>query len=105
MISRVYIDNFRCFTNFEVKPDRMNLLIGNNGAGKSTFVEALHSIVGVSVLGNAVDEEFSQNTLTRWDSRQVQRLELDVLGNGDTYQYVLELFHDSTLETVTLERE
>ncbi len=53
MITRVYIDNFRCFTNFEVRPDRMNLLIGSNGAGKSTFVEALHSMVGVAVLGNA----------------------------------------------------
>ncbi|MGH9763844.1 MAG: AAA family ATPase [Blastocatellia bacterium] len=37
MITRVYIDNFRCFSNFEVKPDRVNLLIGGNGAGKSTF--------------------------------------------------------------------
>jgi len=83
----------------------MNLLIGSNGAGKSTFVEALHSMVGVAVLGNAVDEEFSRNTLTRWDSRQVQRLEFDVTGNGDTYQYVIELFHDPVRETVTLERE
>jgi predicted ATPase len=105
MISRVYIDNFRCFTNFEVRPNRVNLLIGNNGAGKSTFIEALHNVVELAVLGEAVEEGFPTNTLTRWDSRPVQRIELDVVGNGGTYQYLIELSHDVTRHTVMLRRE
>ena len=105
MITRVYIDNFRCFSNFEIRPDRVNLLIGNNGAGKSTFIDVLHRIIRFAALGNAVEDEFPQNTLTRWDSRTTQRIELDVSGNGGTYYYVLELSHDLAHETVTLQRE
>lgn len=105
MITRVFIDNYRCFTNFEVRPDRVNLLIGNNGAGKSTFVEVLHNVVGLVVLGEAVEDAFPWNTRTRWDSRTTQRIELDIDGNRGKYQYLLELSHDPKRETVTLQRE
>lgn len=105
MITRVYIDNYRCFSNFEIRPDHVNLLIGNNGAGKSAFMEVLHSIVGSVVLGEAVEEAFPWHTRTRWDSRLTQRIELDVIGNGGTYTYLLELSHDLRRETVTLQRE
>jgi predicted ATPase len=105
MIKRVYIDNFRCFSNFEVRPERVNLLIGHNGAGKSTFIEVLHSIVGLAVLGEAVEQAFPWHTRTRWDPRPTQRIELDLSGNGGTYSYFLELAHDLSRETVTLQRE
>ena len=105
MITRVYIDNFRCFSNFEVQPERVNLLIGINGAGKSTFMEVLHKVVGLTVLGDTAETQFPSSTLTRWDSRQRQRIELDVAENGGLYQYVVELFHDSNRDTVTLEQE
>ncbi|MEW6212762.1 MAG: AAA family ATPase [Acidobacteriota bacterium] len=105
MITRVYIDNFRCFTNFEVRPDRVNLLIGDNGAGKSTFIEVLYRVVGLVVLGKAVEEAFPLNTLTRWDSRTTQQIEIDLSGSGGTYHYSLILSHDLARETVTLQRE
>ena len=28
MLKRIYIDNFRCFVNFEYKPERKQLLLG-----------------------------------------------------------------------------
>jgi predicted ATPase len=105
MIKRVYIDNFFCFTNFEVRPDRVNLLIGNNGAGKSTFIEVLDGVVGLIVSGEAVEEAFSWKTRTRWDTRLTQRIELDISGNGGTYNYFLELSHDPARQKVTLQRE
>lgn len=105
MIKRVYIDNIQCFTNFEVRPDRVNLLIGHNGAGKSTFIDVIHSVVTLVVLSRSVESIFPWNTRTRWDSKPTQRIELDVEGNGGTYQYVLELLHDLTHDTVTLKRE
>ncbi|MCI0488771.1 MAG: AAA family ATPase [Blastocatellia bacterium] len=105
MITRVYIDNFRCFTNFEVRPDRVNLLIGNNGAGKSTFIEILNNVMKLAVLGEAVEQVFPENMRTRWDSRPTQRIELDISANGGTYQYILQLSHDLARETVTLQKE
>lgn len=105
MITRIYIDNFRCFTNFEIRPDRVNLLIGSNGAGKSTFTDVLHRVVGLAVFGNTVDDEFPQSTRTRWDSRPTQRIEFDVSVKDGVYYYAVEILHDLARETVTLQRE
>ena len=44
VIERVYIDNFRCFSSFELRLGRVNLLIGPNGSGKSSLVEVLAAI-------------------------------------------------------------
>jgi len=43
MLKRIYINNFRCFENFEFKPFEQpsSLLIGKNGSGKSTLRAAL----------------------------------------------------------------
>jgi predicted ATPase len=105
MITRVYIDNFRCFSNFEVRPDRANLLIGSNGAGKSKFFDALYNVVGLAVRGRAVQVGFPSNTLTRWDSRSSQRIEIDVGGRSGSFTYLIELDHDIARQTVTLKRE
>ena len=37
MLTRIYIDNFRCFVNFEYRPERKQLLLGANGSGKSSL--------------------------------------------------------------------
>jgi len=107
MITRVYIDNFRCFSNFEVRPDRVNLLIGKNGAGKSTFIEVVHNVVGFVAMGHAVEDVFPTDTLTRWDSRSSQRIEveIDVTGSGWVYSYLVELNHDVPRQTATLKKE
>ena len=41
MLKRLYIDNFRCFVNFEYKPERKQLLLGANGSGKSSLLDAI----------------------------------------------------------------
>jgi predicted ATPase len=105
MITRIYIDNFRCLTNFEVKPRRVNLLIGNNGSGKSTFIEVLHSVVALAAMGESVKDVFEPDSRTRWDSRPTQHIELDVSGNGGTYHYSVALLHDPDRQEVTLEQE
>jgi len=56
-------------------------------------------------MGEAVEDAFPPNTRTRWDSRPTQRLELDVNGNGGTYQCSVTLLHDIDRQTVTLEQE
>jgi AAA15 family ATPase/GTPase len=41
MLTRIYIDNFKCFVNFEYKPAQRQLILGSNGAGKSSLLDAL----------------------------------------------------------------
>ncbi len=87
MIQRIYIDNFRCFSNFELRPDRINLLLGVNGSGKSSFVNALDRIIALVVDGRDVAELFHEDDLSRWDSRAEQRFELDLEIDGETFTY------------------
>ncbi len=87
MIERIYIDNFRCFSNFELRPDRINLLFGVNGSGKSSFVDVVDRIIGLVVDGNDVAELFLDTDLTRWDSRIEQRFEIDLGIDGETFTY------------------
>jgi AAA15 family ATPase/GTPase len=44
MLKRIYIDNFRCFVNFEYKPEQMQLLLGANGSGKSSLLDAIRLV-------------------------------------------------------------
>jgi len=41
MLTRLYIDNFRCFVNFEYRPARKQLILGGNGSGKLSLLDAL----------------------------------------------------------------
>ncbi|MEM9456963.1 MAG: AAA family ATPase [Myxococcota bacterium] len=91
MLTRVYIDNFRCFTNFELGFDRLQLLLGGNGTGKSSLLDVVAGLRAAVVTGGPP----AASTLTRWDSRRRQTFEVDVRnpyvdGAGGIYRYRLE---------------
>ena len=44
MLKRFYADNFRCLTNFELKLDEANVLLGANGTGKTSVLSVLQKI-------------------------------------------------------------
>jgi len=91
MLRRVYVDNFRCFVNFEFRPGAKQLLLGPNGSGKSTLLEVLGHVRDFSVRGAAIDDLFIGDTLTRWQGSEQQRFELEVQGNDGIFRYELEL--------------
>jgi len=105
MIKRIYIDNYRCFTNFEFKPAQTTLILGANGSGKTSLFDVLSSIVDLVVKGADVGECFPTDTLTRWDTRSQQRFELDVHDGRGLYRYVLVLEHDRERESVWIAKE
>src|ERR1035438_4665391 len=78
MLKRVYIDNFRCFVNFEVSLGQQQLILGLNGSGKSTLLEVLSAIKRL-VTGDAhPDDLFPEASRTRWQTLSRQTFELDV---------------------------
>lgn len=105
MIRRVAIDNYRCFTNFEYEPQRLNLLLGANGAGKSSFFDLMAALVDLVRQGVEIEEVLPTSSLTRWDARDQQRFELDIEGNGGLYRYVLVVKHDREIERPVIESE
>jgi len=92
MLTRLYIDNFKAFVNFELPSKPLNLLLGANGSGKSSTFEILR-LLQKFIGGSTVSELFSLNTLTRWQGLNVQTFEIDLHGNGGQYRYRLEIEH------------
>jgi predicted ATPase len=87
MLTRVYIDNFRSFVNFEYRPEQKQLLLGANGSGKSSLLEAIRY---VKLLISGEDNPFTQSTRTRWQDKPLQVIEIEALLDGQVYQYRIE---------------
>lgn len=106
MIKRLYIDNYKCFVNFEVRPSALNLFLGGNGSGKSTVFEVLARMRSMMFDDARVSEAFPASSLTAWDSRSVQRFEIDWAPKGVLgASYVLEVEHDRVTGTSRIKSE
>ena len=86
---RIYVDNYRCYVNFDFRPKAKQLILGVNGTGKSILLEVVRALRGFVVDGRKVDFDFHADTLTRWKTSPRQVFELEVYGNGGTYHYTL----------------
>lgn len=92
MLKRIFADNFRALVNFEFRPGHLSLLLGGNGSGKTSVFDALGKLHDLIVLGRPASDLFSF-TRTRWETRDVQRFEVDMDGSDGTYRYALEIQH------------
>lgn len=103
MLTRLYIDNFRSFVNFEYKPEKKQLLLGVNGSGKSSLLDAIRYIKQF-VKGD--ENPFTQSSRTRWQDRPLQVVEVEALLDHKKYHYRIEIrFASETRQTsVNLER-
>lgn len=104
MLKRLYIDNFRCLVNFELNLDSINLFLGSNGSGKSTVFKVLQKIQEFVNGDSKVKEIFLLSDCTRWQTLQVQRFELEIIGNNGIYKYELGIGHDQDKCRVEYER-
>jgi predicted ATPase len=91
MISKLYIDNYKCFVNFEYTPGPYQLLLGANGTGKTTILDVLETLRDFIDAGAGITTQkaFPCSTLTAWDQRKEQTFELAIKGNGAEYVYSL----------------
>lgn len=98
MIKRIYADNFRCLGNFEFRPGQMNLLLGENGSGKTSLLHVLQRLKDLVVGGISATSLFAY-TKTIWDRRDIQSFELEMEVAGGTFIYRLEIQHSSEVQT------
>ena len=94
MLERVYIDNYKCFVNFEFHLQAVQLILGGNGSGKTTFFDVLESIRDFLTDGKTVGESFPASTLTAWDKRRTQTFELGLKGDVGIFRYRLLVEHE-----------
>ncbi|MCY4054685.1 MAG: AAA family ATPase, partial [Cyanobacteria bacterium MAG CAR4_bin_6] len=94
MLTRVYIDNFLCLVNFELELDETNVLLGPNGCGKTSVLRALSVLQQLIARRARIDEVMSTDDLTRWQSRNEQRFEINLTIQDNIYHYTLVVKHD-----------
>ncbi|HUY14033.1 MAG TPA: AAA family ATPase [Terriglobia bacterium] len=102
MLTRIYIDNFRCFVNFEYKPEKKQLLLGANGSGKSSLLDAM-SYLKRFVKGD--ENPFTQSTRTRWQDRPLQVFEIESLLKRQKYEYRVEIRFASETRQMSVSQE
>jgi predicted ATPase len=108
MLTRLYIDNFKCLGNVTVEFDPLTVLVGPNGAGKSSILDALRKVSDLLSQRGNTESLFPTESLTRWDTRSDQLFELDIRLPGEetsdaplsagSYRYSLHLKHDRSRE-------
>jgi ABC-type lipoprotein export system ATPase subunit len=95
MLTRLFVDNYKCFEKFEFQPAAFNLILGANGSGKSTLFEVIHALVRHIGGRGALDALFPQEDVTRDLPAGVrQRFELGLRIGDESYDYSLLLAHD-----------
>ena len=80
MLTRIYVDNFRCLVNFECHLGAKQLYPrSGNGAGKSTLFDVLGLLRDI-VRGEPPMAASWARMRTRWLGVRTQTFELDVSG-------------------------
>lgn len=93
MLQRLYAHNFRCFENFEFKPQDQTsaLLLGKNGSGKSTVRQVLALFQAIGRGRTRVGELVKPTDFTLGRTEVPMRFELELLLQGRVYVYSLAL--------------
>jgi predicted ATPase len=104
VIRRLYVDNFRCLENFELKLEGLSsvLLIGNNGSGKSTVGFALEILQKIARGTNRVSE------LVKSKDRRTNgpiRFEIEAGVDRNVYEYSLALELPDKQRELTVKEE
>lgn len=105
MLKKVYIHNFRCFQNFELELNSIQLFLGDNGSGKSSFLDVLWKLKQVIVEQKNIRDVFSHKDLTRWTRLTNQDFKVFVQGEGNSFEYEIRLEFDQGHNKVRLIKE
>jgi len=107
MFKRLYVDNFKCLVNFELPLEELTLLLGPNGVGKTSVLDVMFALRQLlKGLAKVTDPGiFPPETLTRWQSRDLQVFELEAGLDDDMFQYRLEVKHERSTRRAKIRLE
>jgi AAA15 family ATPase/GTPase len=106
MLKRIYIDNYKCLVNFELRFDKMNILLGENGSGKSTVFETLQRMQSFIGGDAKVEALFPFTSRCRWQNSFLQTFEMELEEEDmGMYQYRLTIEHTQEGDKVRVKEE
>ena len=89
MLQRLYIDNYRHLVNFELRLRELSLLLGRNGAGKTSVLDVVLAIRRLlNGTARVTDPDtFPTKTLTRWQNRELQVFEVEARLDAELFSH------------------
>ena len=105
MLKRLYVDNYKCLTNFDLRFGDLTLLLGANGCGKSAVFEVIGKLRDL-IRGDAkVGKLFSSADITSWSSKPEQLFEMEIDVSDGRCLYRLEVEHELERRWVRVKSE
>ncbi|MBI2569701.1 MAG: AAA family ATPase [Candidatus Schekmanbacteria bacterium] len=91
MIERLYVHNFRCLENFtlDFSGHRSVLVIGKNGAGKSTVLRCLALFQSICRGSNRVGDRISARDFTQHRTDHPMRFEVELTLSDKRFEYAV----------------
>lgn len=105
MLTRLYVDNYRCLVDFEFKPKQVQLLLGVNGTGKSSVFDVLDALRRLVVDGAPLEECIGHQSQTRWAIGAHQRFIVEFDQPGIHLRYTLVAHSGSFVKEERLEQD
>lgn len=94
MLNYIKVDNYCSLVNFKIDFSSINLLLGNNGTGKSTIISLIAALRSFILGKTDTFTAFGFHTLTRWQSVPLQTFEFSLTYKDAIYIYQLEVEFD-----------
>lgn len=104
MITRIFINNFKGFVNFEMECGRIVFLMGTNGSGKTSLVEVLHSLAMV-IHDGIIEDFFPAESRFRFADVAGQQFGMDVNLGERQFRYQLDIGFEGREEKPVVLRE
>ena len=104
-ITRLYVDGFKCFSDFEFKPHEIQPIFGRNGSGKSAVFEVLVSLKKLIVEGQDVKDCIPHSTFSKLFKASCVRIELDSTDGRNSFRYELTILLHPTIDKVAIGKE
>jgi hypothetical protein len=99
VLKTLYVDNYRCLSDFTLELGRETLLLGYNGSGKSSVFDVLAAVRKLAVSRAPIWEAFPFETRgLRDDALQVVRMGVE--GPHGVLVYELQVAHDGQTRLV-----
>ena len=105
MIEHFHAHNFRCLVNFHLHLDEANVLLGANGSGKTSVLDALKCIQDLVARGCRVNDVITPAELALTTTEGKLRLTIRIRAGEDRYEYALLIEHDRAGNRMRIEAE